>query len=258
MRRFGSIERIYSYNTDNVYNFNHKVLDFAEKNAIPVFLSRLTESDIEQMNELGVDVLVVAAYAYKIPTKNMHFKAVNVHPTQLPFGRGVWPLPDVILKDCRSSAVTIHKLTDQIDAGPILYQESFDLDSNYESLETLSFKSRLAAVKCMNKVLADVDGFWERSKPQNIMPEIPFPSEALMTIDFSSSVEEISRKARAFGKLESCFQVDGRSYVARDIQVWRETHDFDPGSLVMSQVNELLFAAKDGFAVVRFFDKDMD
>jgi methionyl-tRNA formyltransferase len=50
--------------------------------------------------------------------------SVNVHPSLLPHYRGKDPLFWAILHGERQVGVTLHRLTEAFDAGPILYQET--------------------------------------------------------------------------------------------------------------------------------------
>lgn len=52
----------------------------------------------------------------------------NIHASVLPFYRGPTPTYWCIANGERATGYTLHELTAKIDAGPILYQESFSID----------------------------------------------------------------------------------------------------------------------------------
>jgi methionyl-tRNA formyltransferase len=76
------------------------------------------------------DIICIAAYPWVLEraTYSMsRFGAVNLHPSLLPRHRGRVPLFWVYHRDDRTTGVTVHSVSEQADAGPILLQESFDV-----------------------------------------------------------------------------------------------------------------------------------
>ncbi len=47
------------------------------------------------------------------------FECINFHCTALPYGRGGHPIENLILRGHRTTVITAHRMTDQIDGGPI-------------------------------------------------------------------------------------------------------------------------------------------
>ena len=74
------------------------------------------------------DVFLVSCFPWRLPrsvTSIVEGRALNLHPSMLPRHRGPDPLFWVYRDDDRISGVTIHRLTEQLDAGPIVGQERF-------------------------------------------------------------------------------------------------------------------------------------
>ena len=117
-----------------------------------------------QTTTKGVELIISAGYPHKLPISNT-IKGINIHPTLLPRGRSAWPLPWTILLGDKQSGVSIHKLTNDWDAGDIIQQTQFDVIEN-KTLEILSCKSRLAAVECLKWALADFDNAWNSAPPE--------------------------------------------------------------------------------------------
>jgi methionyl-tRNA formyltransferase len=68
-------------------------------------------------------VVVVAAYGVLIPEKLLNERLwLNVHPSLLPRWRGAAPVERAIMAGDRETGVTIHKITPELDAGPIAAQ----------------------------------------------------------------------------------------------------------------------------------------
>lgn len=67
---------------------------------------------------------------------------INIHPSLLPKHRGPTPVQTAILQGDQKTGVTIIKIDEEVDHGPILYQEEMDIkpDDTSETLLTRIFK----------------------------------------------------------------------------------------------------------------------
>ncbi|MDQ3130518.1 MAG: hypothetical protein M3Q99_07135 [Acidobacteriota bacterium] len=252
------VVKVFTYKTDNKYNFNDYIISLADSFHAPVQFSKVKSTDINNLKELGCDLLISAAYPYKIPIlEDYAIKGINIHPTLLPEGRGPWSLPYIILKGLKKSGVTIHKLDAEFDHGDILLQESFNI-TDTENLESLSCKSQLKAVALLEVLLKNFDTYWDNAQKQTVGSYWAFPSVVEQTINWDSSVLDISRTIRAIGKFESRAKFDNKYWVVQDAVVWNEDHQFVPGDVVHKTNKEVVIAAKDGLVCLRFFEIDPD
>jgi methionyl-tRNA formyltransferase len=73
-----------------------------------------------ELGDLGVDVVVAAAYGALIP-KELLDRALwlNVHPSLLPRWRGAAPVERAIMAGDAKTGVSIIRLVEELDAGPI-------------------------------------------------------------------------------------------------------------------------------------------
>jgi len=77
----------------------------------------------ERLRQLAPDVLVVVAYGQIIPAMVLatpRLGAVNVHASLLPRHRGAAPVAHAILTGDRETGVTIMRMDEKLDHGPIL------------------------------------------------------------------------------------------------------------------------------------------
>lgn len=107
---------------------------FAAENNIPVLtfdkLTADTITTIEQLNNQAIDFLIVADYGLILPKILLtlpKYAALNVHHSLLPKYRGPSPAPAAILNGDDATGVTIIKMTEKVDAGPILAQQEYRL-----------------------------------------------------------------------------------------------------------------------------------
>lgn len=254
-----TLVKLFTFSTDNKYNFNYKVVEIANKANAPICYDKPKLQDIEELFEKDkCDFIISAGYIYKIPVlKHMLFRGVNVHPTLLPKGRGPWPLPTIILHDEKESGVTLHKMTEIMDAGDILIQGKFELFDR-ENLETLSIKSQLMATDLIKSLMANFDYYWENAKPQGDGEYWAYPSDEEMTFDGYMRIKDIDRIIRAFGKFDSCAEFLGKHWLINDAVCWEEKHNFEPNSVVHQTNKEILLAAVDGFVCIRYYEEDHD
>ena len=125
-------------------------------------------------------------------------------------------MPVTILKGLGSSGVTLHRLTEELDMGEILAQETFPVLER-ENLESFMEKANAAIRVMLTRVMADFTGFYNRAKPQEEYAREgepregeywPCPGEEDWTVTVSMEPEQIDRIFRAFYGYE-CIFIDG-------------------------------------------------
>lgn len=247
------VVEIFTFVTDDKWNFNRRVLEMAARERIRVSFSRITADDLSRLSAKGVEALVVAGYPYRLPVPS--FPAINVHPSLLPEGRGRWPLPWQILLGKDAGGVTIHKIDSDFDTGAILAQEQFPLASD-ETLESISCKSQLVAANMLQVVLADFGRFLAEAREQKGGSYWEFPSDELQTLDWSLPVAAIDARVRAFGCMETTAVVGDCRYSVVAASCWPERHSYTVGSIVHKTNKELVVAASDGLVCLRVFTRE--
>ena len=101
---------------------------FAEERGIGVRQPKSLRSEDEcaALAALGPDVVVVAAYGIFLPPEALAVPALgclNIHPSLLPRYRGPSPVVSSILNGDEETGVTIMKLDEGMDSGPVVAQE---------------------------------------------------------------------------------------------------------------------------------------
>lgn len=103
------------------------------------------------------DLAVVAAYGRILTPKELNtpkYGSINVHPSLLPKYRGPSPIQSAILNGEKISGITIIKMDEEMDHGPILYQESLEL-SDKDNFDVLSKKMFLRTAEVLPKIIDD-------------------------------------------------------------------------------------------------------
>lgn len=97
---------------------------------------------IKRLQELKPDLFVVASFG-KILSKEIldipKLGAINIHPSLLPKYRGPSPIQTAILNGDKNTGVTIIKMDEKVDHGPILFQTEEEILES-DTFETLAKK----------------------------------------------------------------------------------------------------------------------
>jgi methionyl-tRNA formyltransferase len=80
-----------------------------------------------------VDLIYCFGYPFKIPNNVLNMagvEALNIHPSLLPEYRGADPIIRAVLNGDLETGITIHRLVEQWDAGPIFSQKVVPIPEN--------------------------------------------------------------------------------------------------------------------------------
>lgn len=247
---------IFSFDCDNIFNFNQKCQSFAQKRDLPFVLSPAQDFHLTPFLDQGVALFFAAGYPYKIPPiDTTRAYAVNLHPTFLPKARGLMPIPNIILNNLEDAAgLTAHKMTTDFDAGDILLQQKFLL-SPEETVETYSAKIAIHAPGFVAKLFNQLPALWDKATPQDERKAttIAAPGDQDRLLDWSADINKIKRIARAFGNFGSLGHFDNQLWVVYALDGWRETHDLSPGTIAARLSREIVIAVRDGFVCLKHY-----
>src|SRR5918992_791812 len=82
-----------------------------------------------ELGDPGVDVVVAVAYGALIPTELLERALwLNVHPSLLPRWRGAAPVERAIMAGETETGVSIIRLVEELDAGPIVVRDAFAIE----------------------------------------------------------------------------------------------------------------------------------
>ena len=108
---------------------------FCKKNKInyknPVNLNN--EEELKFFKKLSPDIVIVVAYGQIIPKIFLNipnFGFINIHASLLPKWRGAAPIQRAIMNRDEKIGVSIMKIEEKLDNGPILDSEELELDQN--------------------------------------------------------------------------------------------------------------------------------
>ena len=108
---------------------------FAEKNKINVKSPENlnNEKQYKIFKELSADIAIVVAYGKLIPKNFLgltKFGFINIHASLLPKWRGAAPIQRAILNGDKKTGVSLMKIEEKLDSGPILASSELTLNQN--------------------------------------------------------------------------------------------------------------------------------
>ena len=157
---------------------------------------------IEKLKYLKPDLAIIAAYGKILPKEILEIPRhgfINVHPSLLPKYRGASPIQYAILKGDKKTGVTIMKIDEKMDHGPILEKSEIQI-SKSETYETLSKKLAKLGAKLLIKIIPDY--VLGKIKPLEQEHKKATYTKIIKKedgkINWSKSAEEIERMTRAY------------------------------------------------------------
>ncbi|MFL2736021.1 MAG: methionyl-tRNA formyltransferase [Gammaproteobacteria bacterium] len=106
---------------------------WAESQLLPVYFpSKLDKQSLEQFKSLKPDVAILFAYGKIIPPEWLNipiFGFINIHASLLPLWRGAAPVQRAIENNDKKSGITIMKMNEGLDEGPIIVSQEIAINS---------------------------------------------------------------------------------------------------------------------------------
>ena len=109
--------------------------EFCKKNKIsfsnPPNLN--SEEELKIFKKLSPDIVIVVAYGQIIPKSFLDvvkFGFINIHASLLPKWRGAAPIQRAIMNGDKKIGVSIMKIKEKLDSGPVLTSKELELDQN--------------------------------------------------------------------------------------------------------------------------------
>ena len=111
----------------------------AEENNISVFHPINFDADIlNKLKEIKPDLIIVMAYG-KILSKEIlelpKHGCINIHVSILPRWRGAAPIEHALINGDNETGISIIKLEEELDSGPIISQSKIAIPDNYNKLQ---------------------------------------------------------------------------------------------------------------------------
>ena len=182
---------------------------------------------------LLVDLIISADYGHKIPQallKQAKIGSLNLHPSLLPKYRGATPVPHALLAGDKTTGITLIQMTNKIDSGPILAQQTIPI-SPQDNAATLLKKCFSKGAKLLVKTLPNYIEHKITPKPQ------PNKSPTAYTRRFTKQDGYISWKS-----FKSALSANGENIYnqARALYPWPGVHTTLPNNKTLKIISAKL------------------
>ena len=157
---------------------------------------------IDHLRKLNPDLIVVAAYGQILPSSILEiplFGCINVHASLLPRWRGASPIQAALLAGDAITGITIMKMDEGMDTGPILAQREIRILSE-DNASSLSNKlSNLGA----SLLMETLKGYFSRKIQLKIQNNEQATKAHLIKkeeglLDLNNPAEKLERAVRAY------------------------------------------------------------
>ncbi len=211
-----------------------------------------------ELKRFDPDLLVVAAYGRILPNAVLdaaRLMPINVHASLLPRYRGAAPIEGAILAGDAETGVTIMRIIERMDAGPILLQRAIPVAAD----ETQgSLKEKLAELGAT--VLIEALGMLRRGElketPQdeNLATYTSPVAKERALIDWAADAASIERMTRAYDPWPIArTQLNGEEllvYRAKVLANERDPSNAEPGTLVRLKPLPVVKCGADALALI--------
>ena len=176
---------------------------WAESQLLPVYApSKLDKQSLEQFKSLKPDVAILFAFGKIIPLEWLNtpvFGFINIHASLLPRWRGAAPVQRAIESNDKSSGITIMKMNEGLDEGPIIASQEIAINSetNGQSLiEQISHDSCSLLYKNLEKYLKGMLSPIDQNHEKSTYASKINKNES--RLNWNLDAETLEQKIRAF------------------------------------------------------------
>ncbi|MGB0757039.1 MAG: methionyl-tRNA formyltransferase [Patescibacteria group bacterium] len=231
------------------------VAHVAQKKNIPVIKSsKITPDVLEKIKSYNCPLGVVVAYGALLPQELLDIfpmGVLNIHPSLLPKYRGASPLQGPILAGDKKTGVSIMLLDSGLDSGPILLQESIQIEPH----DTVKTIHNVLAKKGALLLLQAIDGLVDGT----LVSQDQDHEKATFTkkikkqdgeIDWTKGAENIDRHIRAYTGWPGAYtKWKGLQCVIHKAHIAEVNPVESPGTVFIYQ-NDVCIATSNGALVI--------
>jgi len=168
-----------------------------------------SESSLELIKSWNPDLIIVAAFGQILSPALLalpHFGCLNVHASLLPRWRGASPINAAILENDNLSGVTIMKMAEGLDDGPILTQESTPIQPHETAGSPSDRLSFIGANLLVKTIPLYISGEVQTQiKDQSKITSAQMLKRGDGLLDFNQPAEQLARKVRAYSPWPGTF-----------------------------------------------------
>ena len=183
--------------------YNTPVQQWAESQLLPVFTPKtLNDKSLKEFQSLKPDVAILFAYGKIVPLDWLNTPLhgfINIHASLLPRWRGAAPVQRAIENNDKTTGITIMKMNDRVDEGPILAQQNIEIKKTTNGkklIDQISYDSCSLLYNTLKKYFLGQIKLKEQDHTKSTYAKKIDKVET--QIDWGLSADIIEKKVRAF------------------------------------------------------------
>lgn len=204
---------------------------------------------LNEIRALSPDISVVVAYGHILGLDVLHLPSsgsINIHASLLPELRGAGPVNWAVLEGMETTGVTIMRMVEAMDAGPILLQRSVPIGPT-ETASELGARLSEVGVEALVEALAGLEAgaLEEREQDHSAATFAPKVSREMARIDWNRPAGELGWHLRGFDSVPGAWSLLGGESVKLFGPDPKDdfTHDQSPGTIMEGSPAEGLLVA---------------
>ena len=218
------------------------VAKLASEHGLPIRtpVSLRDEAVLDELRATAVELIVLADYGRIIPAAVLELPAhgaLNIHPSLLPRHRGAAPVVGAILAGDPVTGVTVMRMDEGLDTGPILAQAEVPLEGTEVTPELEARLAELGADLLLEHLPAWLDGsLTARPQPTEGATLTRMLRREDGRLDPGRSADELERQVRAYQPWPGSFlEHDGSRLKIWAASVLDQPVSVAPGVIVLTE-----------------------
>ncbi len=218
------------------------VADLATEHGLPVRTPRTLrdEAVLDDLRNTEAELIVLADYGRIIPAAVLDLPqhgALNIHPSLLPRHRGAAPVPGAILAGDPITGVTLMRMDEGLDTGPIVAQAEVPLEGTEIASELEARLAELGADLLAEHLPAWLEGtLAERPQPEEGASLTRLLRREDGRLDPVRPAAELERQVRAYQPWPGSFlEHDGARLKVWAASVLGQEVSVEPGTLILTE-----------------------
>ena len=156
---------------------------------------------IIKLKKMEPDLIIVMAYGKILPKSLLElpkYGCINIHVSILPRWRGAAPIEHALMSGDKETGISIIKLIEKLDAGPIIAQEKLNISSNFNKLQLSNKLTEIGTKLLINTIpFLFLNNIKFREQDESLATYANKITSEIRKINFNNSSDKIINHIRA-------------------------------------------------------------
>ena len=156
---------------------------------------------IIKLKKMKPDLIIVMAYGKILPKSLLElpkYGCINIHVSILPRWRGAAPIEHALMSGDKETGISIIKLIEKLDAGPIIAQEKLNISSNFNKLQLSNKLTEIGTKLLINTIpFLFLNNIKFREQDESLATYANKITSEIRKINFNNSSDKIINHIRA-------------------------------------------------------------